>query len=205
LCEVEPHPESCGEAYCYAKVKQDELVSDYGNRHGLPYVILRPGVVYGPGKREITGRVGLGTFGLFLHLGGSNTVPFTYVDNCADAIVLAGSKPGINGEVLNIVDDDLPSSRAFLKLYKTHVRRFRSLWLPRPASYLLCWLWEKGSSWSQGQLPEFLNRRAWHAYWKGNRYSNHKLKRLVGWQPRVSTTEGLARFFESCRGGQSHA
>ena len=57
-------------------------------------------------------------FGIFLHLGGSNPIPFTYVDNCADAIVLAGLTPGVDGEVFNVVDDNLPTSRQFLRLYK---------------------------------------------------------------------------------------
>ena len=99
-----------GEAYCYAKVRQDEIVMEYGESRKLPYVIVRPGVVYGPGNKGITGRVGLGTFGLFLHLGGSNRIPLTYVDNCADAMVLAGIKGGVDGEVFNVVDDELPTS-----------------------------------------------------------------------------------------------
>src|SRR3989441_230356 len=97
-CPVEQHPELRGEAYCFAKVKQDEVVIEYGKRYGIPYVIVRPGYVYGPGKEDITGRVGIDTFGIFLHLGGSNTIPFTYVENCAEAIVLAGLKKGIEGE-----------------------------------------------------------------------------------------------------------
>ncbi len=82
------------------------------------------------GNEAITNRVGIGTFGLFLHLGGSNTMPLTFVDNCAEAIVLAGLTPGVDGQVFNVVDDDLPSSRQFLRLYKRNVRRFRSLYLP---------------------------------------------------------------------------
>jgi nucleoside-diphosphate-sugar epimerase len=203
-CPIEERPQ-LRDAYCYAKVKQDELVLEYGQKSGLPYVILRPGVVYGAGKDAITGRVGLGTFGLFLHLGGSNLVPLAYVDNCADAVVLAGVKRGIDGEIFNVVDDDLPSSRSFLRQYKKQVRRFKSLYLPRPASYLLCYLWESYSAWSHGQLPPLLNRKTWHAYWKGSRYSNEKLKRLVGWTPGVSTDTGLARFFEACRAGGPHA
>ena len=101
-------------------------------------MIVRPGSVYGAGKREIAGRVGIGTFGLFLHLGGSNTIPFTYVDNCAEAIVLAGLVKGVDGEVFNVVDDDLPSSRQFLRLYKKNVRRFKSLYVPHAVSYALC-------------------------------------------------------------------
>ena len=179
----------------------DELceLCGYGRKHAIPYVLVRPGAVYGPGRTGISGRIGSGAFGIFLHLGGANVIPFTYVDNCADAIVLAGIRKGLDGEVLNVVDDDLPTSRQFLRLYKRHVRPFRSIPVPRVASYLLCSLWEKYSAWSEGQLPPVFNRRAWHAYWKGSRYTNAKLKTLVGWAPEVPTAEGLKRYFESCR------
>lgn len=190
-CPMESDPQSRGEAYCYAKVKQDELVMEYGKQYGIPYVLVRPGVVYGPGAHGISGRIGSAAFGVFLHLGGSNTIPVTHVDNCADAIVRAGITEKIDGEVLNVIDDDLPTSRQFLRLYKRHVRSFRSVPVPRAAWYVFCALWEKYSAWSRGQLPPVFNRRAWHAYWKGSRYSNAKVKRLLGWTPRISIHEGL--------------
>ena len=139
-----------------------------------------PVAVYG-GKRDITGRVGIGTFGLFLHLGGSNTIPFTYVDNCAEAIVLAGLVKGIDGEVFNIVDDDLPSSREFLRLYKKRVRRFKSIYVPHTVSYALCLsVGEVFDNGQKGQLPPAFNRGRWHAKWKKTRYSNEKLKTQAG-------------------------
>ncbi len=198
-CPMEKRPEQRGDAYSFAKVKQDELVMDYGKKHKLPYVILRPGFVYGPGNEGITGRVGLGTFGIFLHLGGSNPIPFSYVDNCAEAIVLAGLQPGVDGEIFNVVDDDLPSSRRFLRLYKKNVKKFRSIYVPKFASYLLCHLWEKYADWSEGQLPPAFNRKAWHAYWKKSRYTNEKLKSRLGWKPKVPASEAFNRYFESCR------
>lgn len=203
-CPIERHPER-RDAYIFAKVKQDEIVTEYGKRFGIPYVIVRPGYVYGPGKKAITGRVGIGTFGVFLHLGGSNRIPFTYVDNCAEAIALAGLKKGIDGEVFNVVDDDLPSSWQFLRQYKRNVRRFKSIYLPHAVSYVLCHLWERYSTWSEGQLPPTFNRAEWHAYWKKTFYSNEKLKAQVGWTPRVPTAEGLRRYFEACREGGRHA
>ncbi len=198
-CPIETRPELRGDAYCFAKVKQDEILINYGKKHGLPYVVVRPGFVYGPGNEAITGRVGLGSFGTFLHLGGSNPIPLTYVDNCAEAIVLAGLRPGIDGEVFNVVDDDLPTSRKFLSLYKKKVRSFRSIYVPHWLSYLLCWLWEAYANWSQGQLPPIYNRKLWHAAWKKTNYTNQKLKVQLGWHPRISTVDALARYFESCR------
>src|SRR5262249_12728027 len=163
------------------KVRQDRIVAEYGERSGLPYVLVRPGFVYGPGNEGITGRVGIGMFGVLWHLGGSNPVPLSYVDNCADAIALAGLRAGIEREACNVVDDDLPTSRRFLRLYKDNVRRLPSVYVPHAASYLLCWAWEKCASWSGGQLPAAYNRQSWHVYWKTTRYTNAKLKTRVGW------------------------
>lgn len=204
-CPIESQIELRGEAYRFAKVKQDEIVIAYGERFALPYVIVRPGYVFGPGNEPITGRVGMGTFGIFLHLGGSNRIPFTYVDNCAHAIALAGLTKGLDGEVFNIVDDNLPSSRQFLRLYKKNVRRFASLYVPHFASYALCYLWEQYSAWSDGQLPPVFNRAKWRVYWKKTRYSNAKLKARTNWKPEVPMSEGLTKYFESCRNLQQHA
>jgi nucleoside-diphosphate-sugar epimerase len=198
-CPVEAKPMLRGDAYSFAKVKQDEIVIEHGARLQIPYVIVRPGVVYGPGNESITPRVGIGTFGVFLHLGGSNPVPLTFVDNCAEAIVLAGIKSGVDGEVFNVTDDDLPSSRRYLAMYKAKARRFFSVSVPRPVSYVLCFLWEQYSAYSEGQLPPIYGLRTWHAYWKKTRYTNEKLKKKLGWVPRVTTARGLEVFFESCR------
>jgi len=198
-CPIEPRPDLRGEAYCFAKVKQEEIVREYNKSHGIPYVMVRPGAVYGSGKGDITGRVGINTFGSFLHLGGSNTIPFTYVDNCADAIVLAGIVNGIDGEAFNVVDDDLPSSRQFLRLYKKNAKHFKSVYVPHAISYAFCVMWEKYSEWSQGQLTPVFNRKRWHADWKKTLYSNRKLKIRLGWTPKVSTAEGVRRYCEASR------
>jgi len=205
LCPIEEHPEHRGDAYAFAKLKQDQIVIEYAKKYGIPYVIMRPGAVYGPGNESITGRVGIDTFGIFMHLGGSNNIPFTYVDNCADAIVLAGVVRGIDGEVLNVVDDDVPYSSQFLRLYKKNVRQFKTIYIPKFLSYFLCFLWEKYSEFSEGQLPPVFSRNEWHAYWKKTRYSNDKLKSRLGWKMKVSTAEGLKRYFESCRKRVEHA
>lgn len=202
---VESRPEKRGEAYCFAKAKQEEIAAAMAKDLGIPYVVVRPGAVYGPGNLALSARVGIGTFGVFLHLGGANPIPLTYVDNCADAIALAGIVAGIDGEVFNIVDDDLPSSRRLLRMYKREVKPFRSLYLPKALSYTLCSLWESYCERSRDQLPPAFNRRRWNAVWRKTRYNNAKLKSQTGWRPRISTEEGLKRYFDACRAELRHA
>ena len=194
-CPIESPPHRRAEAYCYAKIKQDRLVEEYGRRRKLPYVTLRPGTVYGPGKLGVTGRIGVDTFGPFLHVGGGIRLPLTYVDNCAEAIVLAGTATGVEGEVFNVVDDGPLRSREFLRAYKRSVGWFPSIRVPYPLAYLLSFLWEKYSKRSQGQLPPVFNRSRCSAEWKGNVYDNRKLKAL-GWKQKVTQDEAMRRFLE---------
>jgi nucleoside-diphosphate-sugar epimerase len=186
--------------YGYGKLKQEQLVERYHQTRGVQYVTLRPGAVFGPGRATLSGRVGIDTFGVFLHMGGSKRLPLTYVDNCAEAIVLAGLVKGVDGQVFNIVDDDTPTSRQFLRSYKRYARRFFSIPVPYSIAYLFSALWEDYSRRSQGQLPARFNRRRCAAEWKNNRYSNDRLKRLLGWSPRVPFERASQLFFDSVRG-----
>ena len=192
-CPLEDAPQERFDAYGYGKLKQDELVMEYGRQFKLPYVIVRPGAVFGPGKPKLTGRVGIDTFGFLVHLGGSNLLPLTYVDNCAEAIVLAGLKPGVEGEIFNVVDDDAPTSKDFLRDYKKQTGVF-SLSVPYALTELLCAGWEKYARATRNQLPPVFNRRRCAAEWKGNRYSNQKLKERLGWEPRVKMKDAMSSF-----------
>jgi nucleoside-diphosphate-sugar epimerase len=198
-CKIETDLERRSDPYMYGKTKQDELVREYSRKFNIPYVLVRPGAVYGPGKVALTGRVGIDTFGIFLHLGGRNRIPLTYVDNCAEAVLLAGIVKGVDNEVFNIVDDDLPTSRKFLSLFKKKARRFKSLYVPYWVFYLFSLAWEKYSKWSFGQLPPAFNRSKCSTNWKGNRYSNQKAKNLLGWTPRVPFSQASELYFTYMR------
>lgn len=198
-CEVYTNPGLKGEAYCCGKVRQEEMVFDYNKRNGLPFVIVRPGYVYGPGNPEISGRIGVSKLNTFFHMGGSNAIPVSFVENCADAIVLAGLTGGVEGQVFNIVDDDQPRSSEFLAAYKKHVRPSRTVSMPKVVSYLLCAFWGSSAKMSGGRLPLTYNLYRWSDDWKGNVYPNRKLKEQLGWEQRVSLEEGMMRYFEYCR------
>src|SRR5205085_3047989 len=77
-CPLEDAPQERFDAYGFGKLKQEELVKEYGEKYRLPYVILRPGYVFGPGKTELNGRVGINTFGFFIQVDGSYLLPLTF-------------------------------------------------------------------------------------------------------------------------------
>jgi nucleoside-diphosphate-sugar epimerase len=188
---LEDHPEDRHDAYGFGKLKQEELVREYGKLRSLPYVIVRPGAVFGPGKPELSGRLGFRAKRLFIRVGGSNQVPLTYVDNCADAIVLATLKREADGDIFNVVDDDLPSTREFLSAYRKHTRLF-CVPVPYFAAYSFCALCEHAARFIK-PLKRF-NRRRCAADWKGNRFSNQKLRERLGWTPRVPMNEAMQNF-----------
>src|SRR5437660_5259508 len=68
-CPLEDAPQERFDAYGFGKLKQEQIVREYGNKHNLRYVILRPGYVFGPGKRELNGRVAINTFGFLIQVG----------------------------------------------------------------------------------------------------------------------------------------
>ena len=200
-CALEAAPQRRYDAYGFGKLKQEEVVREYGRSHGLRHVILRPGTVYGPGKKDLTGRIGFDFLGVFVHVGGTNELPLTYVDNCADAVVLAGLVPGIDGEVFNVVDDERMTSAQFLRAYRTKAGKLRTLRMPYAVAQRLCRFWERYSEQSLGQLPPAYNPLRCAAEWKGNRYTNAKLRERLGWCPRVPLDQAMDRYLAQFSAG----
>jgi nucleoside-diphosphate-sugar epimerase len=198
---IDTKPLNRFDPYAYAKIEQERILKKLCAQRSLPYVNIRPGAVFGPGKPRITGRIGTDTFGVFFLINGRNQIPFTYVTNCADAIVLAGLTPGIDGEVFNIVDDNLPRGGDFLKMYKQNVKVFSSIYIPYWIFYCFSAIWEWYSKWSMGQLPAVFNRSDCSSMWKGNTYSNFKLKQLLNWNPLIPFDEASKIYFDSISEG----
>lgn len=199
---MEQHPEQ-RDVYSHTKLRQEQLFWEYRQKYGFELVVLRPGVIYGPGGGHFSTRVGLNLFGRFLHLGGNNLLPLTYVDNCAEAIV-AAALSGTDGEVYNVVDDDLVTSKQYLTAYKKQVRKVRSVPVPYPALMWGSKMVENYSKRSKGQLPAIFTPYKTRAMWGGNQFSNAKLK-SIGWRPLLSTREGLDRTFAAFRANPEKA
>ncbi len=194
---LEPEPKR-RDPYSQVKLAQEKLAWDYHRREGIPLTVARPGVIYGPNGSAFSARVGLDLFGMFLHLGGRNMLPLTYVDNCSEAIAILGERPESVGEVYNVVDDELIDCADYLRRFNEAVRPVRSVSIPYPAMVLVSHAVERYHRASKGQLPAIFTPYKTASSWKGNTFANAKLK-AVGWRPIVSTSDGLDRTFEYLR------
>jgi nucleoside-diphosphate-sugar epimerase len=194
---LEPHPTRRG-AYCYAKLEQEKLCAERARSTGMKLSVVRPGVIYGPGGARFSPRVGVQLPGLFLHLGRGNEVPFTFVENCADAVVTVGRHEESWGEVYNVVDDETYTSSEYLRAYRRHVERIRYVTLPFALTMFMSRCVEGYHRRSRGQLPAVFTPYKTRSLWVGNRFSNGKL-RALGWAPRVGLEEAMRRTFESFR------
>jgi nucleoside-diphosphate-sugar epimerase len=192
---LEPHPQ-WREPYAFAKLRQEEIAWRYIREHQMPIVIVRPGIIYGPGAPILTSRIGLRLFGMFLHLGGSNEVPLTHVENCSEAVMRAGQVADINGEVFNICDDGLPTAKEILKQYRRVVEKIPYLTVPYFLLRLIGKLNELYTVKTQGQLPLVFRPHLVNSMWKSRKYSNCKAKQVLGWTPRIPVEEGLRSTLE---------
>ena len=192
-CPLEDAPQERFDAYGYGKLKQDQLVMEYGKERNLPYVIVRPGAVFGPGKRRVERPRGR----RYLWFSGSpwwvESIAFDLRRQLCGSDRFGGLTPGVNAETFNVVDDESLTSRQFLRAYHKKTGRF-SISIPYPVTCALCLLWDEDAKWSNYQLPPVFNRHRCSAEWKGNRYSNRKLKELLRWQPRVSMDKAVEAF-----------
>ncbi len=186
--------------YAQTKLVQEELYREFGSSLTNRSVIIRPGMIYG---RDNLWHALLGAeLGpLFLRVGNSATLPLTYVENCAEAMVLAAERlvepdSAVNGEIINIVDDNLPTQQDYAELVSTVIDPPRSVSVPWPLLRTAAGLVKKTNQTVLGgraKFPGIAVPDRLHARFKPLRYTNKKAKDLLGWEPRYNLDEAVAR------------
>ena len=190
------------DAYTQTKLAQERLVLEFAQT-GAEVTVVRPGAVYGPDH--------LWNAGLAIVLPGELGVAYaplarqklTYVDNCAEAIVLAAERSEAIGATINLVDDDLPTQRGW-------ARAMRSAGLDVPRAVTVPYRVASAAA----ELLAFANRRlvggrakfpgvvvpaTLDAQYRPLRYPNDVAKRVLGWQPRWTLDEALLRVVKERR------
>lgn len=187
------------DAYAQAKLAQEQVLRAAGA--SLAVTIVRPGIIYGPGQcwSFCLGKA-LGG-GRWLRLGPDcDELPWTYVDNCADALVAALAKPNSAGATVNLVDDDRLGRPAFIDALNAHPALRRSVvsmpWpLLRSSAGIIGGI-NHGLAGGRLPVPGLLDPVSLDVRFKPLRYSNALAKTVLGWQPRVGLDAALRQCAE---------
>lgn len=160
----------------------------YNNVYGIPSVVLRLTNTYGPRMRVKDARqTFLGIWvkklisgeGIQIFGSGEQLRDFNYVDDVVDALLLSAASNEINGEIFNLGDSEPVSLKDLARL-----------------------LVEVNGYGKYEMVPFPPERKAIDI---GDYYANfEKIKSKLGWQPRVSMRDGLARTLEYYRIHRQH-
>jgi nucleoside-diphosphate-sugar epimerase len=182
-------------AYSRSKLAADRVAIDAAER-GLPIVILRPGLLYGPGRRPPVARqsFNVGRFKLIL-ASPQYLLPLSYVDNVADAVLLAARADAAFGSAFTIVDDNIPQIDYLAHYRAAAAATWYPLFLPVGAIALSALVLERGLRLARRRSPITYHqvRRATQSA----TYDCSRARHLLGWQPQVGVEEGLRRTFAS--------
>jgi len=185
------------DGYAVAKALQEDMVRRACGEHGWELTILRPGPIWGAGRTAgADAGVPIGPFSFII--GPRRLLRATYVENCAEAFVLAAAKPGLSGTTFNIADSDAVSAWRYAREVCRREER-RSLLVPVP--YWLGMLIAKAAHgvlhrWHLA-LPAVLTPRCFEARFHGARCSADAARVLLSWCPRYGFLESMERTFET--------
>lgn len=184
--------------YARTKLLQEELYRSFGAGHRT--VIVRPGLIYG--RDELWhALLGAELGPRFLRVGAKAILPLLYVENCAEALVLAAEKLAedpspVDGETINLVDDDLPTQGRYVDLVSAVMEPPASVFVPWPVMRVAADALDKVNQVALGgraKFPGIIVPAKLHGRFKPFCYTNAKARRLLGWTPRFTTEEAVRR------------
>jgi len=166
--------------YAQSKTAADELAVSFAKKTGLPVAILRPGVVYGPGRPL---PAGLLAFRLgktdFVFGNPDHRIPLNYTENLIDAIQLvAGLKDGKLRQYIVVDDENLTLGQYHAA--KREADGTRTLFFPG---------WPVLVGAPLGGIPRRQVTRALQDRW----YDTRRIREETGWAPKVPLREAIQR------------
>lgn len=188
--------------YAETKLYQDELYEEFGAEDGHSMVMLRPGMIYG--RDQLWHPLLGGEFGpIDLRVGAKGRPPVIYVENTAEAMVLAAEalldperRSSVDGEVINLVDDDLPTQSEYARKVEALEDVPSSIFVPLPlmkAAASAVASINRQFFGGRMKVPSIALPDQVDARFKPFDFRNDKAKRVLGWAPRFDLDSALRR------------
>jgi predicted dehydrogenase/nucleoside-diphosphate-sugar epimerase len=192
---LEPYPDRRG-WYTRSKLEAEMAVRAAIRERGLRAVIVRPGQIFGPGA-EHTAPNGVIAFGPRWIVAGRGQfpLPLVYVEDVADALLLAAKVEEACGKVIHVVDPTEVRQNEYLDWCLKRVgdairiRRvpFAILLAAAAAAELL------GKAAGRSAPLSVYRVRSLRPLWPCD---VSRARELLGWTPRVGVREGLRKTFD---------
>jgi nucleoside-diphosphate-sugar epimerase/predicted dehydrogenase len=110
--------------YARSKAACEKALRSIEAEHGLPLVVMRPGIVIGPGAPPF--HLGVGRFTSATRVEfwgrGENKLPLVHVDDVADALASAATADGMAGKSFLIVGPPLLSAQEYVRALEQAAR-----------------------------------------------------------------------------------
>jgi len=191
----ETSPFNPGDIYQRSKLAGEELFRE-AMKEGLSGAIVRPGAIYGPGDTRLLKIFKLVNRGIFpLFGGGKNFYHLSYIDDLVDGFILCGSHPNAAGETFILCSDEYQTLQALTSTIANELA-VRKPWFKPPITpiLLLAKLCENICR-PFGIEPPLHTRRV-EFFIKSRAFSNAKARSTIGFEPKVSTQDGVRRTIE---------
>ena len=192
---LEPHPEA-RDGYTRAKLLQEKLARDRCRRSGITLTVLRPGVLWGPG-REYPPTIGQDVGPVHLLFGAARQLPLVHVENCGDAFAAALEDPEAAGGTYNIIDHpELTVSR----FARDHLRRSGRAGVLMPAPYgptlaVAAFVHRFSPGPLRRKLPSFMAPARFQARYKAVTIDGARFRTALGWRPPLTYEQCLERTY----------
>jgi nucleoside-diphosphate-sugar epimerase len=184
------------EPYSVTKALGDRLVQRMVVEDGLPATIIRPDTIFGPGDRVHVGRMSdrLRRRRSIIVGSGRNAMPFVYVADIVQGLLLALDRPEAVGQAYNIGNDQPLTQEALLRGIAEEIGAPPPLLrIPYSALYATAYIGERAALLTRSRRKPILTRLGVAIFGADNRHSIDKARRELGYSPAVPVREGIRR------------
>jgi len=185
--------------YAITKTEGDLAVQRMIAEDHLPAVIIRPGTFIGPGDHLHFGRMAdrlRAGKGIIIG-GGDNALPFVYVTDVVQGLLLALDCEHAVGQAYNISNDHPMTQQQLLEAIAHDIGvQAPTLHVPYRALYLAGGAAERTAALASSQGQPVLTRLGVKLFGTDNRHAIDKAQRELGYIPRVPLRDGLRRCAE---------
>jgi nucleoside-diphosphate-sugar epimerase len=180
--------------YCLTKAQGDLLVQRMIHENHLPAVIIRLGALLGPGDSLNFGRLAERVrAGKVVIVGsGNNAIPFVYITDVVQALLLAVDSEQAVGQVYNISNDQPLTQKQYLSAIAQEIGGPPPrIHVPYYLMYAAAYTTERISKLSGYRIPPVATRHGIKILGEDSRLSIDKARRDLGYVPQVPIREAV--------------